>query len=167
MGQELPRMILTSNNAINGNINWRGIACSIAQQVNICPTKLLNLRQPGKSPIVLQLLLPVRLLRYPVCHCGVDEAWRYTVDPDSVLRPFHCQGMCHIPYTSFRCAIGCWWDSLKGWSKPQFHRSLMNGTLVYLVWSVRSHWCSEDDSSLDIQLNESSGSHSRTVERSE
>jgi hypothetical protein len=107
------------------------------------------------------------LLRYPVCHCGVDEAWWHAVDSDSVLRPFHCQGMCHIPHACFRCAIGCWWDSLKGRSKPQFHRSLMSGRLLYLVWSVRSHWCSEDDSSLDIQLNESSGSHSRTVERSE
>ena len=155
------RKELTSNNPIDRDINTRRITRRIAQQIHIRTSQLLHLCQPPEPSIVVQLLLPVLLLWYPVGHGGVDETRRDTVDADVVGSPFHGEGVCHVANAGLRGAIGGRWDSLvfiSGCSDPVSGKR-------YLVRSIRCHGCRKDNRPFNPQPNKRSRGSPGRVER--
>lgn len=135
---------LTSNNTIDGDIYRRCVASSVTQKINIRATQLLHLSQTRDPPVVLQLLLPVRLLVNPIRHGGSDEARGDAVDADAVLCPLHGERVGHVAHAGFRGSVWCRWHDLgvlSVWEAPAW---LMPGIGVWvgfadLVWSVRGH----------------------------
>lgn len=85
---------LTSDNTVDWDIDTCGVAGSVAQQVHIGASDLLDLSQSGDTSVVLELLLPIGLLWNPVGHCGLNETWADRVDADAVLGPFVGESVC-------------------------------------------------------------------------
>lgn len=163
MPYEIDEIRLTANDAVDRNVYRslhemsilsvmhqhvptiaHSIARSIAQQVDISTTELLDLRQPRHTTIVLELLLPIRLLRNPVGHSRIDEPRRHAVHSDVVLCPLHRKGVCHVADAGFARSV----------------RSRGNS----LVRSVGSHRGCEDNRAFDSELDEGACCYASAVE---
>lgn len=135
---------LTSNNPIHRNINTSRITRRITQQIHVRAAQLLHFRQAWDTPVVLQLLFPIRLLRDPIGHRCIHQPGTNTVNPDPILRPLHGQGVRHIPHSRFRSSV---------WGRRNT-----------FVGPVRGHGSSEDDGTFDVELDESPGCNASAVE---
>lgn len=130
---------LTSNDTVDGYVNRRGIAGSVTEQVNVCATQLLDLGKPRHASVVLQLLLPVWLLRHPVGHRGSHEAGRDAVDANAVLCPFHGERVGHVADAGLGCTVGSRRHALSWtWSANERQRDLRRrfGVVTYLIRPV-------------------------------
>lgn len=133
-----------TNNPIHRHINARRITRCITQQIHIRAAQLLDLGQPWDTPVVLQLLFPIWLLLNPVRHRRLYQTWRYGVDTDPILCPFHSECMRHVLDARFGGAV--------------------RGGRYALVGPVRRHGRGEDDGAFDALLDEGSCCAARGVE---
>lgn len=101
-----------SNNTIHRDINGGCVTRSVTQQIDVGSAQLFYFSKSWNPAVILQLLFPVRLLRYPVGHGRLDESWRYGIDADVVLCPFHGKGMDHVSYAGLGGAIWGGWYAL-------------------------------------------------------
>ena len=97
---------LTSDNAVDGNVNGRGVARRVAEEVDVGAAELADLREAGHAAVVPELLVPVGLAGHPVGHGGVDEARGDGVDADAVGGPLHGQGVRHVAHAGLGGAVG-------------------------------------------------------------
>jgi hypothetical protein len=114
--QHKPARSANFNHTINRDANARRITRCIAQQIHVSTTELLHCRQPRHAAVVLELLRPVRLLLYAVCHCRLDEAQGHVACADVVSRPFHGERVRHNAETGFGGAVRGRGDALREFS---------------------------------------------------
>ena len=113
-----------TNNTSNRHINTCCVTGSITEEIYICSSQLLGQCQSRHTSIVFHLSLPIWLLLNIVCEGSLDIAGRDTVDSDTVLCPFHSEGVGHIANSGFCGSVWCRWRSLLLVSSPFLSRQI-------------------------------------------
>lgn len=89
-------LLPSANNARNGNVDTGCIRAGIAQKVDVGTTKLTGISQARHAAVVLHLQVPIGGGLDVVGHGSADEAGGDAVDADTVLAPFHGEGVAHV-----------------------------------------------------------------------
>ena len=85
-----------TDNTRNRNVNTSGVRRSITEQVYVGTTQLAWVSQTRHTAVVLHLQVPVWRSLDVVGHGGAHETGRNAVHADTVLAPFHGEGVAHV-----------------------------------------------------------------------